>query len=142
MPHHGDDDLASSPTDILIRARESATNSRFYDHVATRRSIEQKFQAVFDGKPPYAWQTDVTEALLLGLDCIVVAGTGSGKTMPFGMPLLLEETKDKMIVVISPLNELEAEQVSKLFYFGMFRAGQTLEFVQVPQNQNWNLNPQ
>ena len=108
--------LTSSPADIdiLIHARESANETRLYDHAATRRSIEDKFRAAFDGKPPYAWQTDVTEALLLGLDCIVVAGTGSGKTMPFGMPLLLEEAKDKMIVVISPLNELEAEQVSTL----------------------------
>ena len=45
----------------------------------------------------------------------MIAGTGSGKTMLFGMPLLLDETKDKMVVVISPLNELEAEQVRNLF---------------------------
>jgi superfamily II DNA/RNA helicase len=25
---------------------------------------------------------------VLRVDCIVIAGTGSGKTMPFGMPLL------------------------------------------------------
>jgi superfamily II DNA helicase RecQ len=45
------------------------------------------------------------------LDCIVIARTGSGKTMPFGMPLLLDEAKDKIVVIISPLNELKAEQV-------------------------------
>ena len=49
---------------------------------------------------------------MLGLDCVVIAGTGSGKTMPFWMPLLLDKNRDKMVVVISPLNELEAEQVS------------------------------
>ena len=106
------------PVNILTSARESATKARHYDYAATRRSIENKFRAVFDGKPPYSWQTDVTEALLLGLDCIVIAGTGSGKTMPFGMPLLLEEAEDKMIVVVSPLNELEAEQVSVLISEG------------------------
>ena len=42
----------------------------------------------------------------------VIAGTSSGKTMSFWMPLLLDEAKEKMVVVISPLNELEAEQVS------------------------------
>ena len=99
---------------VLISSRESAFKGRLYDHAATRRSIEDKFRAVFDGKPPYSWQTDVTEALLLGLYCIAVAGTGAGKTMPFGMPLLLEEAQGKMIMVISPLNELEAEQVSIL----------------------------
>lgn len=109
-----DTDDPSSPVDIVTRARESALSSRRYDYIATRRSIENNFKAAFDGRAPYSWQTDVTEALLLGLDCIVIAGTGSGKTMPFGMPLLLDEAKDKIVVVISPLNELEAEQVSIL----------------------------
>ena len=49
---------------------------------------------------------------MLGLDCVVIAGTGSGETMPFGMPLFLDEAKDKMVIVLSPLNELEFEQVS------------------------------
>ncbi|KAF8221098.1 hypothetical protein L208DRAFT_1011139, partial [Tricholoma matsutake] len=56
-----------------------------------QESIENKFKAVFDGKAPYSWQIDVTEALLLSLDCVVIAGTGSRKTMPFWMPLLLDE---------------------------------------------------
>ena len=108
------DHSASHPPDALARARESALKARNYNYPATRQSIESKFKAAFDGRAPYSWQIDVTEALLLGLDCVVIAGTGSGKTMPFGMPLLLDEAKDKMVVVISPLNELEAEQVSIL----------------------------
>jgi ATP-dependent helicase YprA (DUF1998 family) len=33
-------------------------------------------------KTPYDWQLDVTEAILLGLDStVVIAGTGSGKTV-------------------------------------------------------------
>ena len=102
--------------DLLSSAHKSATKSHDYNYTATRHSIETKFQAVFSGKPPYFWQVDVTEALLLGLDCIVIAGTGSRKTMPFGMLLLLDEAKEKMVVVISPLNELEAKQVSILFF--------------------------
>ena len=58
---------------------------------------------------PYCWQVDITEAITLGLDCILIAGTG--KTMPFGMPLLLDTSRKKMVIVISPLNELELEQV-------------------------------
>jgi ATP-dependent helicase YprA (DUF1998 family) len=100
----------SSAVDTLTLARESALKAWNYNCSATRQSIESKFKAAFDGKTPYSWQVDVTEALLLGLDCVV--GTGSGKTMPFGMPLLLDEAKDKIVVVISPLNELEAEQVT------------------------------
>ena len=40
---------------------------------------------------PYSWQLDVTEAIFLGLDPVVIAGTGAGKTMPFMMPLLQQE---------------------------------------------------
>ena len=54
---------------------------------------------------------DITEAFLLGRDCIAVAGTGSGKTLPFGMPLLSPDTHGKIVLVLSPLNELEVEQV-------------------------------
>jgi DEAD/DEAH box helicase len=106
--------------DFLTSARESAAKCRDYNYAATRHAIKTKFRAVFSGKSPYSWQVDVTEALLLGLDCVVIAGTGSGKTMPFGMPLLLDEAKEKIVVVISPLNELEAEQVSILIFGAMF----------------------
>ena len=51
---------------------------------------------------------------MLGLDCIVIVGTGAGKTMPFGMPLLMDKASSKMVIVISPLNDLEAEQVSMI----------------------------
>jgi len=49
------------------------------------------------------------EAILLGLDTVVIAGTGAGKTMPFVMPLLLD--KKKKAIVISPLKILQADQV-------------------------------
>ena len=50
---------------------------------------------------------NVTEAILLGLDCFMIAGTGSRKTMLFAMPLLVDKTKKKMVRVIFPLNDLE-----------------------------------
>jgi ATP-dependent helicase YprA (DUF1998 family) len=77
---------ASPAADMLTNACESTLKAWKYNSSATRQSIEDKFKAAFDGKAPYSWQVDVTEALLLGLDCVVIAGTGSGKTMPFGMP--------------------------------------------------------
>ena len=52
----------------------------------------------------------MTEAILLGLDSVVIAGTGAGKTMPFMMPLLLDEKKK--VVIISPLKVLQEDQVS------------------------------
>ena len=48
---------------------------------------------------------------MLGISCLVIAGTGAGKTLPLVMPLLMDDTKKKMALVISPLNELEEEQV-------------------------------
>jgi bloom syndrome protein len=44
----------------------------------------------------------------LGLDLVVIAGTGAGKTMPFMMPLLLDKKK---VIIVSPLKVLQADQV-------------------------------
>jgi ATP-dependent helicase YprA (DUF1998 family) len=98
--------------ELLDAARATAAKSRRYDSVWTRAALVDRFKNSFVGLQPHDWQLDVTEAVLLGLDCIVIAGTGAGKTMPFAMPLLLDENKDKIVVVISPLNELEHDQVS------------------------------
>ena len=65
------------------------------------------------------WQLDVTEVLLLGLSCVVIVGTGSGKIMPFAMLLLADQTKKRMVIVISPLNGLEEDQVSIIVTFSM-----------------------
>ena len=39
------------------------------------------------GYSAYPWQLDVAEALLLKVDCFVIASTGSGKMIPFMLPL-------------------------------------------------------
>ncbi|KAJ7583101.1 P-loop containing nucleoside triphosphate hydrolase protein [Mycena floridula] len=56
----------------------------------------------------YEWQLDVEEAVSLGLDCTLVAGTGMGKTIPFMLILLPEEKR--RIVVVSPLKVLQRDQ--------------------------------
>lgn len=58
---------------------------------------------------PRKWQLDVAENLLLGIDCEVIAATGAGKTLPFVLPLLVRP--DMMIVILSPLDALELDQV-------------------------------
>ncbi|KAG8217181.1 hypothetical protein J3R82DRAFT_5262, partial [Butyriboletus roseoflavus] len=45
--------------------------------------------------------------------CIVFAGTGFGKTLPFTIPALLHP--DKITIVFSPLNALKEDQVCTLF---------------------------
>ncbi|PPQ85606.1 hypothetical protein CVT24_012363 [Panaeolus cyanescens] len=66
----------------------------------------------FQGRAGFSahdWQLKVTEALLLKLDCIVIAGTGSGKTIPFMIPLLADPSKK--VIIISPLKVLQDDQV-------------------------------
>jgi ATP-dependent helicase YprA (DUF1998 family) len=99
----------SEPQNIALQAaRDAAKISRQYSSDRTRSDLVTSFKRAFKDLEPYGWQLDVAEALLLGLDCITIAGTGSGKTMQFAMPLLVDRSKKKMVIVISPLNDLEA----------------------------------
>ena len=82
-----------------------------YDSQATRRILSDPVTNSCPTITPYDWQLDLAEALILGLDATVIAGTGSGKTLPWALPLLLEENRDKICLVISPLNELEVDHV-------------------------------
>jgi ATP-dependent helicase YprA (DUF1998 family) len=82
-----------------------------YDSQAIRHALSNSVTVRCPTITPYDWQVDVAEALALGLDATVIARTGSGKTLPWAMPLLLDENHDKMCLVISPLNELEADHV-------------------------------
>ena len=45
--------------------------------------------------------------------CPALAGTGSSKTMPFMLPLLLD--KKKKVVILSSLKVLQEDQVSSFF---------------------------
>lgn len=101
-----------SALDLLQAAREKAKKDPKYDSQLARLKIVNEFEKQTHGKRPYDWQLDVAEALLLGLDCVVTAGTGAGKTMPFIMPLLIHPKKH--VIVISPLDALENDQVGKV----------------------------
>ncbi|PBK71765.1 hypothetical protein ARMSODRAFT_882881, partial [Armillaria solidipes] len=93
----------------LQTARADAANDpdRQYDSASTRTCIQTSFLEKF-GKPAYDWQVDVAESLVLGLDTVLIAGTGAGKMMPFMMPLLVDSSKK--VLVISPLNVLQQDQ--------------------------------
>lgn len=94
------------------RAKEAAKDGLNSSSVDLRAKITEEFKKAFSNKAPYDWQLDVTEALLLCMDCILIAGTGAGKMMPFVMPLLADETQKKKVLIISMLNALEEDQVS------------------------------
>ncbi|KAF6746517.1 P-loop containing nucleoside triphosphate hydrolase protein, partial [Ephemerocybe angulata] len=105
--------LESDKKSALETAREQAEE---HNSAEWRDRLRESFLAKF-GKEPYEWQMDVTEALVLGLDCLCIAGTGAGKTMPFMMPLLLDESK--RVLVISPLKILQAEQARRFEKMGI-----------------------
>jgi bloom syndrome protein len=98
----------------LQKAREEAARNNGYDSTRTRSDLKLIFRDRF-GKDPYEWQLDVTEAILLGLDSVVIMGTGAGKTMPFMMSLLLNDKKK--VIIISLLKILQADQVQYHYQF-------------------------
>ena len=63
-----------------------------YDSTATCIQLTQ-LTCEHSGNDPYEWQLDISEAVLLGLDTILLASTGAGKTLPFIMPLMLDKKK-------------------------------------------------
>ncbi|KAJ7820644.1 hypothetical protein B0H14DRAFT_3472172 [Mycena olivaceomarginata] len=89
---------------LLRHACEKARKKNGYDWEATRRDLTRPPEEEYK-KPPYDWQIDVAETILLGLDAVVIAGTGTGKTIPFMIPLLLH--RDKFVFIISPLFQYE-----------------------------------
>lgn len=101
-------------TACLQKAWDDVFKKSSYQSASTRATLHAEFCHRNAGKVPYAWQVDVREELHLGLDCSVIAGTGAGETMPFVMPLFLDPKK--IVVVISPLNALEEDQVDTCNY--------------------------
>jgi len=92
-------------TTRLQKAWDDAFKKRGYQSSSTWATLHAEFCHRNPGKVPYSWQVDIREVLHLGLDCVVIAGTGAGKTMPFVMPLFLDPKKN-------PLNALEEDQVN------------------------------
>ncbi|KAJ7347779.1 hypothetical protein DFH08DRAFT_936589 [Mycena albidolilacea] len=103
---------------LLRESREKARKKSGYDWRATRQDLTRLFKEKY-GKPPYDWQIDVAEALLLPLDAVVIAGTGARKTFPFMMPLLLHPEKFNpqslsTLIQCSPLEVREHNSYMKL----------------------------
>jgi ATP-dependent helicase YprA (DUF1998 family) len=89
---------------------------KFFDNLGTsEREAAMKccllLYAATEGKKiPREFQLEATLALLAGRDCLVNAGTGSGKTLCMVLPALLDPSF--ISLVISPLKRLQILQVS------------------------------
>ena len=94
----------------LQKIRETTAQTFDYCSEATWKALSEACRDRCGNQTPYPWQLDAAEAFYLGLDCTVLAGTGSGKSLPFVMPSMIQ--KEKLLIVISPLNSLEEDQVS------------------------------
>ncbi|KAL1681648.1 P-loop containing nucleoside triphosphate hydrolase protein, partial [Schizophyllum commune] len=100
----------------LRAARDRAAKKSNYDSTAVRAELAHLFRQTW-GYDAREWQLDVTEAILLGLDCVLIAGTGSGKTMPFMLPLKYDTRGT--ILVISPLKILQQDQADRFTVAGI-----------------------
>ena len=108
---------ACEATHAAIRQRsytlldEARSARKKYNSSATCHTISEECRKR-TGLMPYPEQLDLAECMLLSLDATSIAGTGWGKTLPFVLPLFAPQSKNKIVVIILPLNVLEVDQVS------------------------------
>jgi bloom syndrome protein len=69
----GHEAIKAHSTVRLQQACETAVKKRKYNSLDTCTRLESVFSER-SGFKPYGWQLDVAEAILLGLDCVVIAG--------------------------------------------------------------------
>ncbi|KAL1671654.1 P-loop containing nucleoside triphosphate hydrolase protein [Schizophyllum commune] len=112
--HHATNNARSAGN--LRAARERAAKKSKYDSAAVRAELARLFRETW-GYDARDWQLDITEAILLGLDCLLIAGTGAGKTMPFMLPLKYDARGT--ILVISPLKILQQDQADRFKVAGI-----------------------
>ena len=82
---------------------------------STLRELLSKCTKQRTGLLPRPFQLDAAVALVCNRDLIVKVGTGSGKTLAFVMPCFV--LMKPVVVVVSPLNALQKDQVSVSPFF-------------------------
>ncbi|THV04363.1 P-loop containing nucleoside triphosphate hydrolase protein [Dendrothele bispora CBS 962.96] len=105
----------------LDKARDKAAQEYMYNSQTARDYMQVQFTSRF-GRTAHEWQLDIAEAIILGLDSVLIAGTGHGKTIPFMLILLNDKAETSTLVVISPLKILQEDQVSRFRKMGISAA--------------------
>ena len=80
---------------------------QYQDHEVDFSRLSDKSFEVF-GKRPFRWQLEAAQAILCGRDVVLDIGTGSGKTLCFTLPLLLNNSD--IALTVSPLTALMIDQ--------------------------------
>lgn len=78
---------------------------KYYENLSL---VAVKSQELFE-KTPFEWQANASAASLSGVDCLAVAPTGGGKSLPIVLPMLLKP--QGFALALSPLNGLQISQV-------------------------------
>ncbi|KAJ3824428.1 hypothetical protein F5880DRAFT_1645298 [Lentinula raphanica] len=89
-------------------ARMEASRRTGYDSKLTRTLLSSEFARITGGLSAYTWQIDMAEALLLGLGCSVIAGTGTRLCLYHGV------MRYRIIIVTSPDIALEHDPFHSL----------------------------
>lgn len=87
----------------------------------TLNAITDATERIF-GYRPREWQLEVMVKVLEGNDCIVIAGTGSGKSLVYALLAIAAELAQGsgVIIVTCPLKALQEDQVStraQIYYY-------------------------
>jgi hypothetical protein len=92
------------------KLREDAIKHQ--EFIEAYQRMKTNFSASNEGRQLYKWQELIGVCSLLKVDATCIAPTGAGKTIPIVLPLYAARPgANHMILVISPLKELEYEQV-------------------------------
>ncbi|TFY78202.1 hypothetical protein EWM64_g5807 [Hericium alpestre] len=103
---------------LLEEACKTAKENHSYDSAATQKKMLEECKERSGGKIiPHDWQLDIAKCLLLSVDCELIAPMGAGKTIPFVLPLFYN--KEKVMIIISPLNALEEDQAWQFWELGI-----------------------
>ena len=97
----------------IQKARKEATEDQEikYNSQTSRARMTSELSTRSNGMIPRFYQLDCAEAFLLGMDTGLICATWSGKTEAFVLPLLAYPQGKSMLLVVSTLRALQADQV-------------------------------